>query len=333
MKLLRYILLPIVPIYCSVSWLRNKLYDIGWLSSQSYDIPIICVGNLSVGGTGKSPMIEYLTRLLKVDYSIAILSRGYKRQSSGFKLADKYASVAMLGDEPFQFYKKFEDVLVSVDADRQNGIAQLQRLNTPPEIVLLDDAFQHRKVKAGLNILLTSFNALYVNDFCLPTGNLREPGSGADRADIIVVTKCPRSLNETDREGVKSKLKPLKHQSVFFSFIEYADTIVSPNKTMPLKSLKDTFLLVTGIANATPLVSYLKNCGYIFNHLNFSDHHEFTDSEIAEINVHKKVLTTEKDFWRLEGRLSTELYYLPIEIKFFEENDFNDVVLNHLSGK
>ena len=175
MKILRYILFPVVPIYYVVTWLRDKLYDLGIKSSKSYDFPVICVGNLSVGGTGKTPMIEYLIRLLHNDYKIATLSRGYKRNTRGFVVADATSDASSIGDEPFQFYKKFNDIIVSVDADRQNGIARLRDLQPQPNVILLDDAFQHRKVKAGFNILLTSYGNLFTDDWLLPTGNLREP--------------------------------------------------------------------------------------------------------------------------------------------------------------
>ena len=186
MKLLRKIFFPIVPVYYLVSSLRNKLFDLNVLKSKGYNSPIICVGNLSVGGTGKTPMIEYLIRLLKNDHSIATLSRGYKRQTSGFLLANSETKVGELGDEPFQFKYKFNDILVAVDEDRQNGIEHLLALNSPPGVILLDDGFQHRKVKAGLSVLLTQYSKLYVNDMVLPTGDLRESKSGAKRADIIL---------------------------------------------------------------------------------------------------------------------------------------------------
>ena len=198
MKLIRNIAFPLVPVYYAVTRLRNKLYDLGLKKSTSYNFPVICVGTLSVGGTGKTPMIEYLIELLKDDYRIATLSRGYKRKSKGFQLANEFSSAESLGDEPFQFYNKFKNtILVAVDTDRTNGIAQLKQLDNPPDVILLDDAFQHRKVKAGFNILLTTYNKPYFEDFVLPTGNLRESSKGAKRANMIIVTKCPDNLSET----------------------------------------------------------------------------------------------------------------------------------------
>ena len=332
MKLLRYILFPIVPIYFLVTWTRNKFYDLGWKKSKSYNFPIICVGNLSVGGTGKSPMIEYLIRLLKTDYKIATLSRGYKRETSGFKLAENSDTAKTLGDEPFQFYNKFgEDILVSVDADRQHGISSLIESNNKPDVILLDDAFQHRKVKAGYNILLTTFNDLYANDFVLPTGNLREPKSGAKRANIIVVTKCPTNITNKDREHIKSRLKPTKEQHVFFSSIQYSNKVYSLTNEKVLSQLK-TFTLVTGIANANPLIDFLNSKGLEFNHLNFKDHHTFSVKEINNLSKLDCIITTEKDYMRLksEKKLKGKLFYLPIEISIDKKEAFNNLVLEYV---
>ena len=227
MKFIRFILFPIVPIYYLVTWLRNKFYDTGIMSSKSYNIPVICVGNLSTGGTGKTPMIEYLIRLLKDEKPLATLSRGYKRKTKGFVLADENATADSIGDEPFQFFRKFEHIQVAVDGDRQNGIKQLITSENKPKVILLDDAYQHRKVKAGFNILLTAYNNLYFEDIVLPTGNLREPRSGAKRADIIVVTKCNKDLADTEKSAIANKLKLNKNQKLFFSYIDYAKKVIS----------------------------------------------------------------------------------------------------------
>ncbi|MEO8933235.1 MAG: tetraacyldisaccharide 4'-kinase [Xanthomarina sp.] len=334
MKILRYILFPIVPIYYVVTWTRNKLYDFGWKKSKSYTLPVICVGNLSVGGTGKSPMIEYLIRLLKTKYKVATLSRGYKRESIGFKLADDHDSVKTLGDEPLQFYDKFgKDILVSVDADRQNGIENLQTLKLKPEVILLDDAFQHRKVQAGFYILLTAYSNLYCNDFVLPTGNLREPKSGAKRANIIVVTKCPETLSKREKEQIKRKLNPRTNQLVFFSSINYSKEVLSVSKKIELSKLK-SFTLVTGIANPTPLIDYLKMNNLKFDHLNFKDHHNFSDKEISDLAKLECILTTEKDYMRLKDAhsLQNKLFYLPIEVSIDETELFNKKILNYVKS-
>ena len=228
MKLIRNIAIPFVPVYYAITSLRNTLYDLGVIKSVSYDFPVICVGNLSVGGTGKTPMIEYLIHLLKDDFKVATLSRGYKRKTKGFILADTFSTAQTLGDEPFQFYNKFKnDILVAVDTDRKNAIKELMQLDSLPEVVLLDDAFQHRKVKAGFNILLTTYSNPYFNDFVLPTGNLREPRNGAKRANVIIVTKCPSHLSETEKSKFLKAIDPEENQYVFFSSIDYSNEIVS----------------------------------------------------------------------------------------------------------
>ena len=328
MKLLRKIFFPIVPIYYLVSSLRNKLFDLNVLKFKSYNIPIICVGNLSVGGTGKTPMIEYLIRLLKNDHSIATLSRGYKRKTSGFLLANSDTKVGELGDEPFQFKYKFNDILVAVDEDRQNGIEQLLALNSPPDIILLDDGFQHRKVKAGLSILLTQYSKLYVNDMVLPTGDLRESKSGAKRADIIIVTKCPKDLDDIKKEVIGNKLKLSTNQKLFFSFISYQDTICNLEKSIPIDNLASVhFTLITGIADSRPLVDHLKSKGLTFDHINFKDHHNFNEKDIDKFRNQELILTTEKDFMRLQNKLdSSKLYYLPIKTELLNGGDFNKMI-------
>ncbi|WP_431137320.1 tetraacyldisaccharide 4'-kinase [Psychroserpens mesophilus] len=332
MKRLRNLLLPIVPIYYAVTWLRNTLYDLGWKSSTSYQIPIICVGNLSVGGTGKTPTIEYLIRLLIQNHKIATLSRGYKRESSGFIIADENATATSIGDEPFQFYKKFKDVTVAVDADRRHGIAKLMA-QKQPDIILLDDAFQHRKVRAGFNILLTAYGNLYSDDLVLPTGNLREPKSGANRADVIIVTKCPEPLSEAEQISIIKRLKPLPNQNVFFSFIMYSEHIFNEQGNLALTDLNDeVFTLVSGIANPKPLQDHLESKGLKFEHLSFKDHHHFTDEEILSLKKKNRILTTEKDYVRLLPYFkdSNALFYLPIEFKIEQSKRFEDVLHAYL---
>jgi tetraacyldisaccharide 4'-kinase len=332
MKLVRYLLLPIVPIYYLVTWLRNMFYDLGWKSSDSYQIPIICVGNLSVGGTGKTPTIEYLIRLLSQTYKVATLSRGYKRASSGFLIADEQATALSIGDEPFQFYSKFKDVIVAVDSNRRRGISNLID-KKQPDIILLDDAFQHRKVKAGFSILLTAYGELYSNDFVLPTGNLREPKSGAKRANVIIITKCPETLSEAEKAIIKKDLKPLPSQVVFFSSIVYSQRILNEKEDLGLNELKgDTFTLVTGIANPKPLQDYLEHKGLQFEHLNFKDHHNFTDEEILSLKTKKRILTTEKDYVRLLPYFkdSDALFYLPIAFKIEQSKLFEETLHSFL---
>ncbi len=331
MKLIRYLLFPIVPIYYFVTWLRNKFYDFGIKKSTSYSFPVICVGNLSVGGTGKTPMIEYLIRLLSPRHHIATLSRGYKRQTSGFIVADESASASSIGDEPFQFYQKFNDIIVSVDADRVHGISQLMVLAHPPELILLDDAFQHRKVDAGFNILLTAFDDLYTDDMLLPTGNLREPRDGAKRADLIVVTKCPENITDMIKQEILEKIKPLAHQQVFFGSIAYSKNMHNNGGIVDLETLKNqNFTLVTGIANPKPLVGYLKALGLQFEHLKFKDHHDFTESDLINLKKKTLIVTTEKDMGRLQSHFINQeaLYYLPIEMKIDRKTEFDTLISN-----
>ena len=329
MKLIRYLLLPVVPVYYLVTWLRNKLYDLGIKKSTAYIFPVICVGNLSVGGTGKTPMIEYLIRLLKSEHHVATLSRGYKRQTTGFVIADENATANTVGDEPFQFHQKFGEVIVSVDADRVHGIAQLMALQNPPEVILLDDAFQHRSVKAGFHILLTAFDDLYSDDILLPTGNLREPRQGANRADIIVVTKCPEDISEEKKQEIRRKINPLMHQEVFFGSITYSKSIRNNDDHRDLESLvNQPFTLVTGIANPKPLVAYLIALGLQFEHLKFKDHHEFNESELKILKQKSLIVTTEKDMMRLQPHFDENeaIYYLPIEMKIDRPSQFDTLV-------
>lgn len=333
MKFIRIILFPVVPIYYLVTWLRNLLYDKGIKSSKSYNFPIICVGNLSTGGTGKTPMIEYLIRLLKNEKSIATLSRGYKRKTDGFVFADENANADTIGDEPFQFYNKFKnEIKVAVDSNRQNGIEQLQSMPEPPEVILLDDAYQHRKVKAGFNILLTAYTNLYYKDIVLPTGNLREPRSGAKRADVIVVTKCPKNISEQEKKSILTRLKIQKHQLVGFSYIDYADIVISANDSISLESLPN-FTLVTGIANAQPLVDFLLEKALKFDHLEYGDHYNFKATDIEKLESKELIITTEKDYMRLsnDGSLKDKLYYLPIEINLDRPELFNTTVKSFVS--
>jgi tetraacyldisaccharide 4'-kinase len=328
MIILRYILFPLVPVYYLVTWLRNRFYDHGIFESKTYDLPVICVGNLSVGGTGKTPMIEYLIRLLKDEKQLATLSRGYKRSTDGYYLADENATANTLGDEPFQFYKKFKNhIKVAVDADRQNGIQRLMQNEICPDVILLDDAFQHRKVNAGLNILLSTYDDLYTNDWVLPAGNLREPRAGAKRAQIIVVSKCPENLNPSEKDQIIKKINPKDYQNVFFSRITYANEVCSEDKSLNLDVL-NKFTLVTGIANPKPLLNHLKSKGLDFEHLNFTDHYNFTKKDIELFASKSVIITTEKDYVRLyqNEALKDKLYYLPIDISIDENDRFDTII-------
>lgn len=331
---LRKILFPFSWLYAGIIYLRNKFYDWGWFFSKDYDFPVICVGNLSVGGTGKTPMIEYLIRFLKEDYKIATLSRGYKRKTSGYHLLSGKETDEEVGDEPLQFKTKFPDIQVAVDANRQNGIAQLRQNKPQPQVILLDDAFQHRKVNPNLSILLTSYDHIYPKDMMLPAGNLREPKSGAERADVIVVTKCPKDLSVKRRKEIEQKIDPQKEQTVYFSYIDYANFVTNGKEQFALDKLEN-FSLVTGIAKPQPLVDFLRTKTHNFQHYKFLDHHNFSVKEVEKLSSERLVLTTEKDFMRLKDKLPLDrLYYLPIQHKFlFDEEGFEKIVLKHLHSK
>ena len=320
---MRFLLLPFAILYGLGVHLRHFLYDRGWLSSKRYPFPILCVGNLAVGGTGKTPMVEYLVRLLGQE-QVAILSRGYRRKTRGFILADDSATAMTLGDEPYQYHRKFPRATVTVCESRQEGIERLLE-NPHFKYIILDDAFQHRKVQAGTNLLLTSYDKLYTQDFLLPVGSLRDIRSRARKAQIIIVTKCPE-LTQAEQEKIIQQLKPLPSQKVYFTSIAYSDRVYSHEDSQALKDFIATpFTLVTGIANPTPLVDFLEKQGASFEHLAYSDHHHFSNRELELLRQKGRILTTEKDYVRLEGALST-LYYLPIETQFLNDQRliFND---------
>ena len=332
----RKLLYPFSLLYGGITGLRNQLFDRKVLPSRSFDVPVICVGNLSVGGTGKSPMVEYLVRLLKEKYRVATLSRGYKRSTTGFLLLGGHESAAETGDEPLQFKRKFPEVMVAVDEKRVRGIASLLGQPRPPEVILLDDAFQHRQVKAGLNILLTPYNSLYSDDQVLPAGNLREPRSGADRADILVVTKCPAHLTISEKDLIRRKLRPEPGQELYFSTIVYSNAVRRQQSSFPLDDLKaKPFTLVTGIANPRPFMEFLLQRGLKFDQQVFPDHHNFSQKEIAAISSSELVLTTEKDFVRLRGRVPADkLCYLPIETALLEDREqFERHILDYVQKK
>lgn len=328
----RKLLFPFSLVYHGITEVRNRLFDLNILESKSFKLPVIAVGNLNMGGTGKSPMIEYLIGELSKKYRVATLSRGYRRESKGFQLVEENDQVEKSGDEPLQFKNKFSETIVAVDANRQEGITELMKFS--PDVVLLDDAFQHRKVKAGFYILLTAYNDLYADDFILPAGNLRESRKGARRANVIVITKCPQDLSQEKMMKIRAKLNPQDHQEVFFTYIKYSERIKSAKKEMRVEEISSDFVLVTGIANPAPLVEFLESRNIRLRHNQFSDHHNFSDKEIEELQKEHRILTTEKDYMRLRSKISPEkLYYLPIEVGFLknESGDFDKKILEYIN--
>ena len=337
--MLSLILAPFSWLYGAVMRFRNFLYDKGWKKSYSFDQAVISVGNLSVGGTGKTPMIEYLVRLLSNDYSVAILSRGYGRKTKGFRLAGESDDASTIGDEPFQFYKKFKGkVEVLVCEDRVEGINQLRSLKKSVQIILLDDAFQHRRVKPLFSILLTDFAKPFFNDFILPKGRLRESRKGSSRANVIIVTKCTSLTRETE-SNYKNEIKfYAQAKPVFFSGIGY-------NKPVSLVNtqINKDVIVVTGIANSKPLVDHVSEKINLRYHFDYADHHTYSNKEVEEIQqkasaFKASILTTEKDFVKLENIVDKKLwFYLPIETRFLNNGSEFDKMLvgkikSHLKG-
>ena len=326
MKNLRKILFPFSLIYAAITSLRNFLYDKGIKKSTAFNLPIIAVGNLSVGGTGKTPMVEYLIRLLSDNHNLAVLSRGYKRKSKGFYLANATTTIEEIGDEPFQYHSKFKNIYVAVNANRVEGVTKILEALPKTRMVLLDDAFQHRKIKAGFYIMLTAYNDLFYNDLVLPAGNLRECKSGVKRANVVVVTKCPKNLSEAEMLQIKSKIA-IDNDKIFFSTINYHHSATNNSEEIKIADLKNDFIAVAGIAKPEYFFEYL-NCTKN-DSLTFPDHHFFSDQDLKSILQKangRKIITTEKDYMRLQNLLpKDQLYYLPIEMDFLKDSKAFDL--------
>ncbi|MDB4059012.1 tetraacyldisaccharide 4'-kinase [bacterium] len=331
MKLLRKLLFFITPLYYFVSVLRNVLYDLSILKSTKFEIPTIGIGNLAVGGTGKSPMVEYLIDLLSDKHSIATLSRGYGRKTKSFLLANEKSTHLDIGDEPLQFYNKYNNIVVSVDNNRVNGINNLLQIDNPPKVILLDDIFQHRKLTLGLSILLTDYNNLYFNDYVLPFGDLREPASSSKRADIVIVTKCPENLTEITKFEIKNKLKLKLSQKLFFSSIEYSKFVIFNTKKIDFADfIKHKFILITGLANPEQIVTYLVNNNCNFEHQKFKDHHDYLSNDLEKIDPLLNILTTEKDYAKLIKTFpERNIYYLPISVNIDSDKLFDKLILDY----
>jgi tetraacyldisaccharide 4'-kinase len=344
LKSFRILLLPFAFLYGLIIIIRNWLYDKNISRTTSFALPLICVGNLSVGGTGKSPMVELLVRKLKDRFKVATLSRGYKRKTRGYVLASEQTTSIEIGDEPMQFHRKFPDTPVAVGEERIVAIPQLLHDRPETEVIILDDAFQHRAIKAGLNILLTDYNNLFTRDFYLPTGDLRDSRSSYKRADIIVVTKCPPDLPEEERADLVQEIKPLPHQQIFFATIAYG----LPYHILTGSEINFTeqteVLLVTGIANPRPLKKYLEECSQTYFQIQYNDHHIFTIDDFKDITArfehiqseHKIILTTEKDATRLikfsQMIDGMPFYVIPVEHSFLfgQEEEFTGRILNFI---
>ncbi len=336
MNLLRNLLFPFAILYGIITSIRNWFYTIGLFKRTSFSTPTIVVGNLSVGGTGKTPMVEYIIQLLQNDFKIATLSRGYKRKSEGFFLADENTTMEQIGDEPFQYHQKFDKINVAVDAKRVNGIQNILKLKPQTQAIVLDDAFQHLAVQGGFYILLTTYDEPYFKDYMLPTGNLRESRKGAKRADIVIVTKCPKDLSLDKQKTVVKNLNLKSGQLSFFTYIEFSKLAYSNTDSISVENLKkEEFIMVAGIAKPQSFFDHLKSEETIC--LTFPDHHHFSSDDIELIlskAKENKIITTEKDYVRLKDLIPSEkLYYLPIQTSFINNNEeFDKTILNYVGS-
>ncbi|RYY40605.1 MAG: tetraacyldisaccharide 4'-kinase [Chitinophagaceae bacterium] len=340
LKSFRILLFPFALLYGAIVVIRNWCYDRGWLRSASFGLPLICVGNLSVGGTGKSPMVEYLINRLKGRYRVATLSRGYKRKTKGYALASEGTTALEIGDEPMLFHRKFPEVPVAVGEERLVAIPQLLHDRPDTQAIILDDAFQHRPIRAGFNILLTDYGNLYTRDFFLPTGDLRDSRSSAGRAQVIVVTKCPAELSAAEKESLRRELAPREGQHLFFTTIAYGAAYHILSRRFTSIDEDTEVLLITGIANPRPLKKYLEERIRTYSMMHYGDHHIFSIDDWREIRERfaalegpkKIILTTEKDAMRLlkfENELSElPFFVLPIEHQFLfgEGTRFDGIV-------
>ncbi|WP_276392808.1 tetraacyldisaccharide 4'-kinase [Eudoraea chungangensis] len=315
MQLLRKLTWPLSLLYGAIVYGRNLLYDKGYFKSNTFLTPTLCIGNLSVGGTGKTPMVEWVLNQLLNKKKVAVLSRGYKRKSKGFVLAQPSSSAEDIGDEPLQIYNKFPKATVAVDANRTNGIEKLEDI-CKPDLILLDDAYQHRRVQPTASVLLTSFGDLYTDDMYLPAGNLRDSKKAANRADLIIITKCPPLLDKSIKTSIREKLSPQNKQRVIFCKFLYSSEVKNEQKELKIESLlTKKVTVVTGIANPNPLLGYLASQNISFTHWPYPDHHFYSEKEITLFNMQELVLTTEKDFMRLKGKVKN-LYYLEVQHQF-----------------
>ncbi len=347
--MLKILLLPFSLLYGLAVFIRNKLYDWKIFRSTEFDLPVICVGNLSAGGTGKTPMMEYLITLLQEFYKVGTLSRGYKRKTTGYLSVREDSIAEQVGDEPLQLKRNFPDALVSVSEDRMMAIPEMLYENPDLQIILMDDAFQHRSVKAGLNILLTAFDSPFYKDWLLPSGRLREFRNGASRADLIVVTRSPEQITEAEKSDIRKQIKCYSSAQVFFSILNYGKIYSLFNSTITQLQMADSkmeILLLCGIANPTPLIRYLNSQGSNVHPMIFPDHYYFREKDLNNlllkwnsINAEKRIiLTTEKDAMRLMGlkdwftQHHIQIWVLPVEHKFSEDdkNQFNKLIFDFL---
>ena len=343
-------LLPFSWLYGLGVGIRNTLFDLGILKSRSFDVPVISVGNITVGGSGKTPHVEYLIRLLHNKYRVAVLSRGYKRKTKGYILADENSTMSDIGDEPYQMHTKFKNVSIAVDRNRCNGIERIT--NDEPtkdtDVILLDDAYQHRYVKPGINILLVDYHRLIIYDKLLPAGRLRESKEGKTRADIVIVTKCPKDLKPMSFRVLSRAMDLFPYQQLYFTCLKYGDLhSLFNNSTRPLTDIKpnEHTLLITGIASPEQMVEDLSPYCKNITSLKFRDHHQFNADDVEKINstfammqTPRLIITTEKDATRLENieglseEVRNSIYTLPVEVQVMldQQEKFDEVILSYV---
>lgn len=336
----RWYLYPFSLGYKVVTGTRNTLYDLGIFKSTKFRTPVINVGNLSVGGSGKSPMVMYLANCLSKQYRTGVLSRGYGRLTKGYAVTNYESNYKTVGDEAMQLFERFKNRFVIAVSEKRVPGAQKVIEDMDLDVLILDDAFQHRAIKAGFNILMTDFNDPYFKDYLLPAGDLRESRNGAKRADIIMVSKCPDELTEETKQYYISKIRPERGQKVFFSSIGYDENIYGREKMLPDNNLNYyDILLITGIANPKPLLQHLAKFSQRVKHLKFRDHHNFTDDDIKKIiaeykkmGEYKLILTTEKDYVRLKtfDYLRDVAYYWPINVVIDRKDEFNEIIADYI---
>ena len=320
MSVIRFLVFPLSIIFKFVTDIRNKLYDCNFLKSEKINVPVISVGNLSTGGTGKTPLVDFIIYNLKRDYNISVLSRGYNRKSKGFIEIKNSDNPSLVGDEPFLIKSNHSEVPVFACEDRVEGAKKIISENNT-NLILLDDAFQHRKISRNLDIVLTDYNNLFYKDYLLPYGNLRESRNNINRADVIIVTKCPLDFNKADAIKIKNQINPKKTQSLFFSQIKYSEKLFG-FKELSFKSIRNSKLtLVTGIANSQPLKEYLKKNNVNFDHFDYPDHYNYSRKDVNKILATTKnniILTTKKDYYKLSQFMIDNLLYIDIKVEFLD---------------
>tara|TARA_B110000263_G_scaffold62180_1_gene53407 strand:- start:590 stop:1603 length:1014 start_codon:yes stop_codon:yes gene_type:complete len=331
MNRVRLILFPFAILYYLITSVRNSLFNLKIIKSKKFDIPLIGIGNLSTGGTGKTPMLEYILKIFSNEYNLALLSRGYKRKTSGYVKANINSNSSTIGDEPFQIYNKFKNINVAVDEYRPRGVYNLLKDNVDLQSIVLDDCFQHRSISLKLNILLTTYKSPFYRDFILPCGNLRESRSGYKRADIIIITKCPNDLTDEEMTEIKKAINLKNHQTLFFTSIKYDNYLLGKSNIEIGDLKKSKVLLVTGIADDKAIIDYLESKNIEFDKISFSDHYNYTFKDIQKIESEfndRVIITTEKDYQKIQSiKRENKWYYLQMEINFLKnEESFKTLV-------